>query len=84
VVDDNSHLRATVSTDGAAILDVERGKISTLNTTGAYVWQALQRGENLETIVANLAHETGEQADRLKRDVMKFIDDLTKQHLLSY
>jgi Coenzyme PQQ synthesis protein D (PqqD) len=81
VVDDNLHLRTMVNADGAAILDTKRGKISTLNTTGAYVWQALERGEDVETIAVNLARETGEQLDRLKRDVLEFIDDLKKQHL---
>ena len=33
----NEHLRTVTSNDGAAILDVERGLITTLNATGAYV-----------------------------------------------
>jgi hypothetical protein len=56
-----SHLRTMVNQDGAAILDTKLGQISTLNTTGAYVWQALERGEAMQTIVASLVRETDEE-----------------------
>jgi hypothetical protein len=39
------HLRTISNEDGAAILDTESGDLSTLNATGAYVWEALQRGD---------------------------------------
>lgn len=77
-----AHLHSVVDPDGAAILDIDRGLISTLNPTGAYVWQALQRGEAVETIVTNLARETGEQATTVERDVRDFIGRLKEQHLL--
>lgn len=78
----NTHLRIIVNEDGAAILDTRRGRISTLNPTGAYVWRALERGEDQAAIAANLARETGEQIDTLQCDVQVFIDALKKQHLL--
>lgn len=79
---DNSHLRTIVTADGAVILDTKRGKISTLNPAGAYVWQALERGERVEAIAADLARETGEQVEILQRDVQNFIETLREQHLL--
>jgi hypothetical protein len=79
---DNTHLRAVVDQDGAAILDIEQGLISMLNTTGAYVWQGLQRGDALETIIANLARETGEDALIVERDVREFVETLMEKHLL--
>jgi len=66
-MDDQSHLRATVNEDGAAILDTRRRTISTLNPTGAYVWLALERGEDIETIAQNLAHNAGEPVDTVKQ-----------------
>jgi len=77
-----SHLRTISNPDGAAILDTKLGKISTLNSTGAYVWGALQRGEDIGRIVVDLACETGEQVEVLERDVRDFIDTLKTQHLL--
>jgi len=75
-------LRTVVDQDGAAILDVERGLISTLNPTGAYVWAGIQRGEPVETIVLNLALKTGTEHSIVDRDVREFIANLTANRLL--
>jgi hypothetical protein len=79
---EKQRLRAVTDADGATILDTEAGKISTLNATGAKVWLALQRGDGLDAIVAELARETGEQTETVKRDVREFIEALKKQRLL--
>ena len=84
MVNDNSHLRTIVNQDGAAVLDKKLGSIATLNSTGAYVWQGLERGESLETIVANLSRETGEQSEVVERDVRDFVETLRTQQLLSH
>jgi hypothetical protein len=47
------------------------------------VWKALERGQDVETIVANLACETGEQIEAVKKDVQDFIDALRRLNLLS-
>jgi hypothetical protein len=80
---EKSHLRTVANTDGAAILDTVAGQITTLNATGAFVWQALQRGEDIETIAASLARETGEPIEAVKKDLREFLDVLGKQNLLS-
>ena len=81
---ENPHLKTVVDQDGAAILDIEQGLVSTLNPTGAYVWQRLQHGEALETIIANLAHETGEESLLVERDVCEFVEDLKQKRLLPH
>lgn len=80
---ERSYLRTIANQDGAVILNTTTSEITTLNSTGAYIWQALERGEALETIAANLTRETGEQADSLKRDVQEFMDSLRERKLLS-
>ena len=84
MVKENSHLRTIVNQDGAAVLDTKLGSISTLNATGAYVWQGLERGDSVETIAANLARETGERLEVVERDVLEFAESLRAQHLLSH
>jgi Coenzyme PQQ synthesis protein D (PqqD) len=79
---ENPHLQSVADQDGAVILDIERGLISTLNPTGAYVWQGLQREQSLETVIANLARETGEEYLMVERDVREFVDDLKQKGLL--
>ena len=76
------HLRATVNQDEAAILDLKAGRISTLNSSGAYVWQALGRGEEIDTISEGLAQQTGEAVDVVKQDIVEFLEALKKQGLL--
>ena len=78
----HTHLRVIANQDGAAILDTKAGRISTLNTSGAYIWQALERSEDIETIAQVLSRDTGEQMEVVKRDVADFIDALKKQGLL--
>ncbi|MFC5861824.1 PqqD family protein [Acidicapsa dinghuensis] len=79
---DASHLRTVANADGAVILDTRRGRISTLNSTGAYVWAALERGDEVGQIAAELARETGEHVDALERDVRQFISALMAEQLL--
>ena len=69
--------------DGAAILDTEAGQITTLNATGAMVWQALERGDEPDAIAATIARETGEQIEAVKKDVGNFIEALRKKRLSS-
>jgi hypothetical protein len=82
VANENPHLQSVVDHDGAVILNVERGLISTLNPTGAYIWQGLERGESLEAIIANLSRETGKESSMVERDVCEFVEDLKQKHLL--
>jgi hypothetical protein len=78
----DQNLRATVNQDGAAILDLRAGRISTLNSSGAYVWQALGRGEEIDTISEGLAQQTSEAVDAVKQDIVEFLEALKKQGLL--
>jgi hypothetical protein len=82
LVSQPAHLRAVVNQDGAAILDINSGKITTLNTSGGYVWQALECGEEIGTIAESLARETGEEIDAVRKDVAVFVDALKEQDLL--
>jgi hypothetical protein len=77
----DTNLRAIVNQDGAAILDLVSDRISTLNSTGAIVWQALERGDDIETIAQNLAQLTGEKIDQVRKDVAEFVEALNKQKL---
>ena len=79
---ENSYLQTVVDQVGVAILDIDRGQVSKLNPTGAFVWQRLQRGETIEEVIANLACETGEEIHVIERDVREFVEVLKEQRLL--
>jgi hypothetical protein len=83
MAESNPHLQTVIDRDGAAILDIDRGLISTLNPTGAFVWQGLENGESLATIIANLVRETGEEHLVVERDVHDFVQSLRENQLLA-
>lgn len=75
-------LRSIANHDGAAILDIDRGTITTLNATGAFVWQELGRGQTTDAIITALAERTGESIPTIASDVRDFIEDLASRDLL--
>lgn len=77
-----NHLRSIVNSDGAAVLDPMQGTLTTLNETGAYVWQALGRGDSEEAIVRALAEATGESAEVIAVDLRAFLTTLTEHKML--
>jgi hypothetical protein len=78
----SSNFRAIVNADGAVILDTENGKISALNSTGAYVWESLRRGDDLAAIISALSRETGGKPETIEIDVHEFVDSLREKQLL--
>jgi hypothetical protein len=80
---DHLDLCTMVNEDGCAILNARAGTITTLNATGTFIWKALERGEELDIIAENLARETGEQTQRIKSDVLQFVDAMKKECLLA-
>lgn len=83
MANERTPLRTVINADGAAVLDMPSGTITTLNPTGAYIWQALQRGETAETIAVNLAQETNEALDVVERGVAAFLAELKAHDLLA-
>ncbi|MFT4111314.1 PqqD family protein [Silvibacterium sp.] len=80
----SGQLRTMEHDDGAAVLNIQTGHISTLNQTGAYIWNAMQRGEPTEMIAENLARETGEDIAVVKNGIAAFLEDLSKHRLLAF
>ena len=77
------NLRSIVDHDGAVILDIPNNAMSTLNSTGAYIWQRLQRGLLLNEIVSELARETGADEDLVAADVDEFMTQLKSTRLVA-
>jgi len=75
------NLNEVLNADGAVILDTKNGKISTLNSTGALIWQALRRGDSEDAIISRLAMDTGEERETIDRDVREFINTLKEKQL---
>ena len=78
-----AHLRSIVDHHGAVILDSSRNAMTILDATGAYVWQRLNRGMPLDTIVAELASDTGADEQMIAKDVDAFMEQLKSKHLVA-
>jgi hypothetical protein len=52
-----SQLRTVSNQDGAAVLDVSRNQITTLNSTGSFIWDKLQQGRSVEQVIQDIAIE---------------------------
>lgn len=76
------HLRSIVNHDGAVILDIPRNTMTTLNSTGAFVWERLQRGLEVDAIARELAQDIGVEESVVARDVEEFMEQLKSRHLV--
>jgi coenzyme PQQ synthesis protein D (PqqD) len=76
-----THLRTVVNEDGAAILDVPRNRIISLNSTGGFIWDRLQRGRTVEEAIRDLAIETNSDAAVVEFGVRAFLEQLKSEHL---
>jgi hypothetical protein len=79
---DGRTLHSTIDADGAAILDIERNRLVSLNATGGYVWERLKRGRTIDEIIQELAHDTGMDRGIVERDVRAFVQQLIEAHFL--
>ena len=50
--------------------------------TGAYVWQGLQQGQSIETVIANLARDTDADPLSVESDVREFVEELQQKRIL--
>ena len=79
-----SQIRSVVDHDGAVILDIPGGTITTLDSIGAYVWERLQRGMQVDAIVRELVHDTGADESVVATDVEEFMEQLKSRHLVRF
>jgi 6-phosphogluconate dehydrogenase (decarboxylating) len=78
------HLRTVTNQDGAAILDVSHNQITTLNSTGGFVWERLRRGRTVEEAIRDLATESNTDPAIVERGVRKFLEQLRSESLVSF
>ena len=76
------HLRSIVDHDGAVILDGARNAMTTLDAGGAYIWERLQRGLEVDAIIAELTNDTGAEESVVANDVREFMEQLKSRHLV--
>jgi len=77
-----TRLSAVVNQDGAAVLDVSRNQITTLNSTGGFIWDGLQQGRTVEQVIDDLAIGSNTDPLVVRGDVIAFLEQLKADDLL--
>jgi len=75
-------LSTVVNQYGAAVLDVSRDQITTLNSTGGFIWDRLRQGRTVEQAIDDLAIESNTDPLIVKGDVIEFLEQLKADDLL--
>jgi hypothetical protein len=75
--------RASRSSDGLVLLDVDRGELLASNAIGAAIWQLIEEGSTGDEIARRLAVEYDVSLERAERDVDAFVAALTTRRLVS-
>jgi hypothetical protein len=79
-----SHIRSIVDHDGAVILDAKNDVFYGANSTGAYIWSGLLRGESVDQIACALAADCGVDLQTVYSDIESFLADLKAKRLLRF
>ena len=74
-------IRSSQSPDGGIVLDIDKGKMFSLNSSGSVIFQLLEKECSDKRIVEELARLFGIPADVAKRDLRDFCESL-KHHAL--
>lgn len=76
-------VKASISTDGLVLLDVDGGLVLASNPVGARIWQLLAERRSSTEIARNLAGEYAIALDRAERDVATFVAALLARGLVT-
>src|ERR1700738_3320536 len=72
----SSRVQFTVVEGEVVILDFNRGVYLGLDEVGTRVWQFLAEKPRMETIIEKLHEEYRAPAETIRRDVLRFVQDL--------
>jgi hypothetical protein len=62
----------------------DSSRLKKLDSTGGYVWERLERGMQVDAIVAELARDTGADESMVAKDVEEFMEQLKSKHLVNF
>jgi hypothetical protein len=77
-----SRIRSTHNPDGAIVMDVDSGRMFSLNSSGSVMFQLLTDGLDEKSIVDELARRFGISVAVAKRDLGEFRSALNKHALI--
>lgn len=75
-------IRRTQTTDGAVLLDIERGQMFCLNPVGSQILELLDAGNDERQIAEQMSAAYGVDLDMVRTDVGDFIESLSRHRML--
>ena len=68
--------------DGSVLIDLESGKVFSLNGVGAKIWTKIEEGLAFEALLDSLAHDYDVPREQLRSDLATFVGELEKKGLV--
>jgi hypothetical protein len=79
----NEHIRSTHTPDGGIVLDINEGRMFSLNSSGSVIFQFLENGLPEDQIVKELVRRFGIPVEVAKSDLDEFRQSLSNLTLLA-
>ena len=76
-------IRSTHAADGGIVMDIDKGKMFSLNASGSVIFQFLEKGFSEEKIIEELVRRFEIPADVAKQDLEDFRGALKRHALLA-
>jgi Coenzyme PQQ synthesis protein D (PqqD) len=76
-------IRSTQTADGGVVLDINKGRMFSLNSSGSIIFQLLKDGLPEDKIVEELVQRFGISAVLARKDLDEFRESLAKLALLT-
>ena len=68
--------------DGSVLINLQSGKVFSLNGVGAKVWTMIEQGADFDGVLDALSREYNVTPGELRNDLDSFINDLARKNLL--
>lgn len=78
----SSAIKRTLTPDGAVLLDVEKGRMFSLNPVGSEILELIARGLGEDEVARQLSAVYGQDVETVRADVREFLGKLGEQHIL--
>lgn len=76
-------IRSAHTADGGTVLDIDKGRMFSLNSSGSAIFQLMETGSCEDKIVEELVRRFGISMDVAKRDLNDFRETLKNHALLA-
>jgi len=68
--------------DGSVLINLQSGKVFSLNGVGAKIWTMLEEGAGFDGVLDALSREYNLPSTELRNDLDSFLNDLARKDLL--